>query len=146
MSKFLNKFKKPCFWPIVGPFSQLRGQKKNPRKSISVINFIQISSTMPKLKMLLMQLQENAGPDRGTDRRMEGWTNPIYRTLATTAVGLLIVASKITYPYQFLIIFFLLIKSLNIPHCSIFDSFIFFFQFKKISYIFNYFVFRLSEM
>ena len=27
MTKFFNKFKKPCFWPIFGPFSQFWGQK-----------------------------------------------------------------------------------------------------------------------
>ena len=25
---FSNKFKKPCFWPILGPFSQFLGQRK----------------------------------------------------------------------------------------------------------------------
>ena len=28
MTKFFNKFKKPCFWPFFGPFSQFWGQKK----------------------------------------------------------------------------------------------------------------------
>ena len=29
MTKFSNKFKKPCLWPILGPFSQFLEQKKN---------------------------------------------------------------------------------------------------------------------
>ena len=53
----------------------------------------------------------------------------------------LIVALKITLPYRFVLIFFLLEKIPNISF--VFNCFIFFFQFKKISYIFNYFVFRL---
>ena len=28
MTKFFNKFKKPCFWTIFGPFSQFWEQKK----------------------------------------------------------------------------------------------------------------------
>ena len=28
MTKFLSKFKKPCFWPIFGLFSQFLEQKK----------------------------------------------------------------------------------------------------------------------
>ena len=30
MIKFFNKFKKPCFWPIFGPFSQCWGKKNFP--------------------------------------------------------------------------------------------------------------------
>ena len=30
MTKFSNKFKKPCFWPISRPFSQFSGQKNFP--------------------------------------------------------------------------------------------------------------------
>ena len=28
MTKLYNKLKKPCFWPILGQFSQFLGQKK----------------------------------------------------------------------------------------------------------------------
>ena len=33
MTKFFNKFKKPCFWSIFGPFSQFWGQKQFPALS-----------------------------------------------------------------------------------------------------------------
>ena len=51
MTKFLFKFKKPCFWCIFVPFCQLLGQKCFSEKSDFVThNFIWLSSTMPKLK------------------------------------------------------------------------------------------------
>ena len=56
MTEFLNKFEKPCFWPIFVPFSQFLGQKElgggwgerggeNPAATHKII---WISSTMPK--------------------------------------------------------------------------------------------------
>ena len=32
MTKFSNKLKKPCFWPIVGPFPQFWRKKNFPGK------------------------------------------------------------------------------------------------------------------
>ena len=53
-------------------------------------------------------------------------------------------AIKITYSYWVVIIFFFLFKNvLNISIDFLFDCFIFFFWSKKISYVFNYVVFRL---
>ena len=49
MTKFINIFKKPCFWHIFGPFSQFLGQKKffpeNPALSCTTSY-----STMPEFK------------------------------------------------------------------------------------------------
>ena len=65
MVKSFNKFKKPCFWPIFGPFSQILGQKKFARKSGSVTNnFIWVSSTMPKLKKTNDTIQKDGRNDR----------------------------------------------------------------------------------
>ena len=76
MTKFFNKFKKPCFWPIFGPFPYFDSKKKFSGKSSSVThNFIWVSSTMPKFrKKLMMQFQENAQTDGRTERRTEGRT------------------------------------------------------------------------
>ena len=55
MTKFSNKFKKPCFWPISHPFSQFSGQKNFPlsRKTSHGIlapcqNLEKINDTIPK--------------------------------------------------------------------------------------------------
>ena len=78
MTKFSSKLKKPCFWPILGPFSQFWGKKEifpeNPALSYTTpyefLEPCQISEktydTVPR-KCL----------DRRTDRRTEGWTDPI---------------------------------------------------------------------
>ena len=36
MTEFSNKFKKPCFWPILGHFPNFGGKKNFPGKSGSV--------------------------------------------------------------------------------------------------------------
>ena len=67
MTKFSNKFKKLCFWPILGPFSQFFGEKKFPRKSGSVTrNFIWVSSTMPKFRKVNDTIQRKR-PDKRKD-------------------------------------------------------------------------------
>ena len=77
MTTFLNKFKKPCFWAIFGPFYQFCGQKIFSAKfGPAMHNFIWASRTMPKFrKKLMIRFQENAQ----TDRRMktEAWKDPI---------------------------------------------------------------------
>ena len=37
MTKFSNKLKKPCFWPILGPFSQFLGQKKISLENLALL-------------------------------------------------------------------------------------------------------------
>ena len=77
MTKFINKFKKPCFWHIFGPFSQFWGQKKifpeNP--ALSCTTSYRFLAPCQNLKKQLIQFQENAQPDRRkdgrTDRRMD---------------------------------------------------------------------------
>ena len=70
-NKFCNKFKKTCFWPIFGRFSQFWGQKIIFGKSGSVTHsFTWISSTISKFRKIMIQSQENVR----TDGRMEGWT------------------------------------------------------------------------
>ena len=53
MTKFYNKFKKPCFWLIFGPFFHFPnlGAKKFFLENTAVThNLIWVSSTRPKFK------------------------------------------------------------------------------------------------
>ena len=71
MAKSFNKFKKSCFWPIFGPFSQIWGQKFFSRKSGSVThNFIWVSNTIPKFRKT-----NDAIPRKPLDRRTDGSTD-----------------------------------------------------------------------
>ena len=71
MTQFSNKFKKPCFGPIFGPFSPLLGQKDFPGKSGPVTHsFIWVSSTMPKLEKVNDTIQRKR-PDRRKDGRKD---------------------------------------------------------------------------
>ena len=96
MNKFSNNLKKPCFWPILGPFSYFLGQKKFSWK-------IQLCHTQLHMgfqhhakiqKKLMIQFKENTQ----TDGRTEGWKDNrkdrrtdrqtlFYRTLPATAGG-----------------------------------------------------------
>ena len=70
MTKFPNKLKKPCFWPILDPFSQFWGKK----------NFLSENSTLSRRTLYeflapcqisekMIQFQENIW----TEGWMEGW-------------------------------------------------------------------------
>ena len=77
MTKFSNKLKNPCFWPILGPFSQFWEQKKFPRKSGSVMHkFTWDSSTMSKFRKNYSKKTPGEMEGR-TDRQTEGQTEPI---------------------------------------------------------------------
>ena len=78
MTKFSNKLKKPCFWPIFGTFPQFSGKKvfflENPA----------LSRTTPKEFLAPFQISEKTYHtiprkclDRRTDGRTEGRTDPI---------------------------------------------------------------------
>ena len=83
MTKFFNKLKKPCFWPILGPFSQFLGQKFFSRKSGSVThNFIWVSSTMPKFRKNWWYNSKKT--PRQTEGRNDGQTL-FHRALPVTA-------------------------------------------------------------
>ena len=75
MTKFSNKFKKPCFWPILGTFSQFLGQKKISWK-ICLHNFIWVSSTMPQLEKVNDTIQRKR-LDRRKDGQKGRWKDPI---------------------------------------------------------------------
>lgn len=50
MPTFFNKFKKPGFYDIFGPFSQFLRQKNSRKPGSVTYSFIQISNTIPKFK------------------------------------------------------------------------------------------------
>ena len=71
MTKFSNKLKKPCFWPILGPFFPILGQKKffseNPA----------LPCTTPYEFLAPCQISEKTYdtiPRKCLDRRMDGRT------------------------------------------------------------------------
>ena len=50
MARFFNKFKKPSFWVIFGPFIQFWGQNIFLENPAVMHNFIWVSSNMPNLE------------------------------------------------------------------------------------------------
>ena len=86
MIKFSNKLEKPCFRPILGPFSQFWGQKKISLKiwlsrttSHGILaphqNLEKINDTIPRKR-----------PDKQKDGRKD-WQRLFYITLPATTGG-----------------------------------------------------------
>ena len=80
MNKFSHKLEKPCFWQILGPFSQFLGQKNFSWKIR--LYHAQLHMGFQRhakiQKKLTTQFKENAR----TDRRTEGRTDPILQDLS----------------------------------------------------------------
>ena len=67
MTKFSSKLKKPCFWPISGPFSQCSGKKKILYEFLAQCQISEITNdTIPRRT------------DRGTEKRKDGRTDTLY--------------------------------------------------------------------
>ena len=76
MTKFFNKFKKPCFWPIFVPFSQFWWQKFFSRKSGSVThNFIWVSQLHIGLPPQNLEKTKDTIQRKRPDRRKDGRTD-----------------------------------------------------------------------
>ena len=78
MTKFSNKLKKPCFWPILDPFSQFWGKKNFSQK----IRLFQAQLHMSVQHHANFQKKTNdtiprKRLDRRTEGRTEGRTDPI---------------------------------------------------------------------
>ena len=83
MTKFINLFKKHCFWRIFGPFSQFWGQNFFSRKSVSVThNFIWVSSIMPRYNS-----KKRPGQTEGQTEGRKDVQTLFHRTLPTNAGG-----------------------------------------------------------
>ena len=86
MTKFSNKLKKPCFGPVLDPFSQFWGKKKFPENPA-------LSRTTSYEFVAPCQISEKTNdtiPRKHLDRRTEGQKHGptlFYRTLLATAGG-----------------------------------------------------------
>ena len=88
MTKFFNRLKKLCFWPISGPFSNFGGKKNFPRNpALSRTISYGILAPCQNIGKLMTQFQENARTDEMTEGRMEGQMDIFYRTLPANAGG-----------------------------------------------------------
>ena len=87
MTKFFNKFKKTCFWPIFPILGATKSFLENLALSCTTSVPCITSSTIPKFRKKVMQFQENGRTDRRMDGRMDGRTDLFYRTLPATAKG-----------------------------------------------------------
>ena len=68
MTKFTNKFKKQCFWPILGTFSIFFGRNFfSGRSDFVTYNFICVFSTIPKFRN--NDTTPRKCPERWMDRR-----------------------------------------------------------------------------
>ena len=87
MNKFSNKFKKPCFQPILSSFSQFLGQKKNSLENAALSGTTSQGFLAPcqNLEKVDNTIQRKC-PDRQKDRQKDGQTL-FYRTLPPTAGG-----------------------------------------------------------
>ena len=89
MIKFLNKFKKPCFWPIFGPFSLFWGAKKilleNSALSCTTsYGFLAPCQNLEKTNDKIPRKHPDRWKDRQKDRRKDG-QSLFHRTLPATA-------------------------------------------------------------
>ena len=96
MTKFSNKFKKTCFWPIFGPFSPIFGAKKifleNPALSCTTsYGFLAPHQNLEKVNDTVQNICLERWKDRRMgDGRMDGQTL-FYRALPATVGGPIIV-------------------------------------------------------
>ena len=85
MTKFFHKFKKPCFWPIFGPFSQ--NFQENPALSHTTsYGFLAPCQTLEKTTDIISRKH----PDRHKNRWKGRWKDEqtlFYRTPLATARG-----------------------------------------------------------
>ena len=93
MTKFSNKLKKPCFWPIFPILGAKKIFPENPALSCKTShgilapcqNLEKINNTSPRKRL-------NRWEDRRTEGQKEGWKDGqtqtlFYRTLPATAGG-----------------------------------------------------------
>ena len=76
MNKFSNKLKKPCFWHILGPFSQFWGQKKifleNPALSCTTSDgFLAPCQNLEKVNDTILRKRLDRWKDRQKDGRKD---------------------------------------------------------------------------
>ena len=80
MKKFFNKFQKPYFWPIFGPFSQFLGQKNFFLENAALSHttsygFLAPCQNLEKTNYTIPRKRLDRRKDGWKDRRMEGQNN-----------------------------------------------------------------------
>ena len=79
MTKFSNKLKKPCFWSILGPFSQFWGKKIPQKIRLCHAQLHMSFQHHAKFqKKLMIQFQENAWTKGQTEEQNDGRTDRPY--------------------------------------------------------------------
>ena len=78
MTNFFNKFKKSCFWPIFGPFSNFGGKKKFFLENLALsrttsYGFLAPCQNLDKSNDTIPRKHSDRKRNRGT----EGRTDPI---------------------------------------------------------------------
>ena len=76
MNKFFNKFKKPCFWSIFGPFSQFGGKKNQAVSHTTSYRFLAPCQNLEKTNDTIPRKHPDTQKGRKKDRQ-----NLFYRTL-----------------------------------------------------------------
>ena len=81
MNKFSNKLKKPCFWPILGPFSQFLGQQKFSWRiwlsRTTSYGFLAPCQNLEKVNDTIRRKHPNRWKDGRMEGQTEGRTDPI---------------------------------------------------------------------
>ena len=74
MTKFSNKFKKPCFWHIVDPVSQFWGQKTFFPENLALSRTTSCGFLAPSQNLeATNKTIPRKRPDREKDERKDGW-------------------------------------------------------------------------
>ena len=75
MTKFFNKFKKPCFWPIFGQFLQFTGKKIFPENlalsQVTSYRFLAPCQNLEKTNDTIPRKRPEKPKDGRMDRRTE---------------------------------------------------------------------------
>ena len=83
MNTFSNKLKKPCFWPILGSFSQFLGQKKFSSKNPALSRTTSYGFPAPCQNLEKV----NDKNQRKCPDRLKNGQTLFYRTFLATAGG-----------------------------------------------------------
>ena len=91
MNTFSNKLKKPCFWPILGLFSEFLGQKKFSSKKSALSHTTSYGFLAPCQNLeKINDTNQRKCPDRRKDGQKDGWKDGqtlFYRPFLATAGG-----------------------------------------------------------
>ena len=88
MTKFSNKLKKPCFWPILGLFFPILGQKKFFSENSTLSRTTSYEFLEPcQISEKTYEIIPRKCLDRRPDRRMNDGHTLFYKSLPATTGG-----------------------------------------------------------